>query len=203
MFMNRRVLATGLLASFGLVSGAIAEEPFPIFTSEILEVDYRFRRREVAYETSEPKGTVVVDPGNRFLYYVLGQGRAIRYGVGVGNRAASWSGIAIIKRKVAWPTWTPTSGQLAAHPVYSQWINGMPGGTGNPLGARAMYLFQDDKDTLYRIHGTEVPSSIGKAVSSGCIRMINADVADLYDRVDVGTRVIVLDDKSKKSGLFF
>jgi lipoprotein-anchoring transpeptidase ErfK/SrfK len=150
------------------------------------------------FESGEEPGTIVVDSHKMFLYLVLDGNRAIRYGVGVGRQGSSWSGTAVIKRKTTWPTWTPTPEQLALHKAYAKWASGMPGGSGNPLGARALYLFQGNVDTLYRIHGTEVPSSIGHAVSSGCIRMINIDVADLYDRVDIGTRVVVLENKSRR-----
>ena len=170
-----------------------SDEPFPIFASDAEAVAYKFRRREVDFESAEAPGTIIVDSGKRFLYLVLGGNRAMRYGVGVGRQGASWSGLAVIKRKAKWPIWTPTPEHLAHYQAYAKWTNGMPGGLGNPLGARALYLYQDDKDTLYRIHGTEVPSSIGHYVSSGCIRMINIEIADLYDRVAVGTKVIVLD----------
>jgi lipoprotein-anchoring transpeptidase ErfK/SrfK len=192
--MNRRQILSVFATSVVTARSALAsDEPFPIFASEVQQVAYKFRRREVAYETSEPAGTIIVYSRKRYLYYVLVEGRAIRYGVGVGKRGFSWSGTAVIGRKAKWPTWTPTPEQLDRSPIYQKWVKGMPGGSGNPLGARAMYLFQGKTDTLYRIHGTEVPSSIGRAVSSGCIRMINADVADLYERAGVGTRVVVLD----------
>jgi lipoprotein-anchoring transpeptidase ErfK/SrfK len=204
MKLTRRHLLTALaapLASPFSITGkaSAADEPFPIFDSDAQEVQYRFRKREVAFESNEQPGTIVVDSHKMFLYFVLDNNRAIRYGVGVGRQGSSWSGTAVIKRKATWPTWTPTPDQLAHHAAYAKWSKGMPGGTDNPLGARALYLFQGDVDTLYRIHGTEVPSSIGHAVSSGCIRMINMDVADLYDRVDIGTRVVVLENKSSGS----
>ncbi len=119
-------------------------------------------------------------------------GKAIRYGIGVGRQGFSWSGTAVIKRKAKWPTWTPPAAMVARDDFAAQWAGGMPGGPKNPLGARALYLYQGNVDTLYRIHGTFAPSSIGKAVSSGCIRMINSDVADLYDRIPVGTKVVVV-----------
>jgi lipoprotein-anchoring transpeptidase ErfK/SrfK len=204
MKLNRRRLLTALAAPlaspFSITDKAsAADEPFPIFALDAQEVEYRFRKSEVAFESNEEPGTIVVDSHKMFLYFLLGGDRAIRYGVGVGRQGSSWSGTAVIKRKATWPTWTPTPDQLAHHAAYAKWSKGMPGGTGNPLGARALYLFQGDVDTLYRIHGTEVPSSIGHAVSSGCIRMINMDVADLYDRVDIGTRVVVLENKSSGS----
>jgi lipoprotein-anchoring transpeptidase ErfK/SrfK len=193
--MNRRQILYVLAVPAVLAASKAraSDEPFPIFESEAGLVAYKFRRREVAYETSEPVGTIIVDSRKRYLFHVLGEGRAIRYGVGVGKRGFAWSGTAVIGRKTKWPTWTPTPEQMERLPITRKWAEGMPGGSGNPLGARAMYLFQGKQDTLYRIHGTEVPSSIGRAVSSGCIRMINADVADLYERAGIGTRVVVLD----------
>lgn len=192
---RRHFLLSGLAvaAAAGRPAESLAaREPFPVFASDTQLVAYKFRRREVDYRTGERAGTIVIDTGKRYLYFVLGNGRAVRYGVGVGRGEAAWSGEAVIGRKAKWPVWRPTPDQLAHYKAYSKWIDGMPGGTGNPLGARAMYLYKNKADTLYRIHGTEVPSSIGKFVSSGCIRMINLDVIDLYDRVDIGTRVVVL-----------
>ena len=193
---RRRFLTTALApAAASLLPSGNAEagtEPFPVFKSDIQTVPYKFRRREVEYDTQEPQGTIIVDSRKRHLYFVLGQGRAIRYGVGVGDKEAAWSGTAIIKRKAKWPTWTPTPEQRAKHKIYAKYAKGMPGSSKNPLGARAMYLYQNDQDTLYRIHGTPDPSSIGKVVSSGCIRMINVDVVELYERAEIGTRVVVL-----------
>ncbi len=145
----------------------------------------RLRRANVVFETREAPGTVIVDTGNTALYYVLGQGRAIRYGVGVGREGFTWSGIETISRKTEWPDWHPPAQMIARQPYLPRF---MAGGPGNPLGARAMYLGSSD----YRIHGTNDPSTIGKFVSSGCIRLTNEDVADLFGRVDVGTRVVVL-----------
>lgn len=155
-------------------------------------------------------GSIVVDTHRKFLYLVHGNGKALRYGIGVGKQGYSWSGDAIIRRKAKWPRWTPPAEMVERDPLAAEWADGMPGGPANPLGARALYLFQGNVDTLYRIHGTAIPASIGKAVSSGCIRLLNADVVDLYERVPLGTRVIVLqnaprlDSETKKSkgGLF-
>jgi lipoprotein-anchoring transpeptidase ErfK/SrfK len=145
----------------------------------------RLRRAVVAYDTREAPGTVVIDTGRPALYYVLGQGRAIRYGVGVGREGFTWSGVQSISRKAEWPDWHPPAEMIARQPYLPRF---MAGGPGNPLGARAMYL----GTSQYRIHGTNDPSTIGKFVSSGCIRLTNEDVADLFSRVDVGTRVVVL-----------
>jgi len=143
------------------------------------------RKQEVAYATKEPAGTLIVDTPNTHLYYVLGNGRAIRYGVRVGRDGFTWTGVQKISRKAEWPDWHPPSEMIERQPYLPRF---MAGGPGNPLGARAMYL----GSTVYRIHGTNQPSTIGKFVSSGCIGMLNEDVSDLFDRVKVGTRVVVL-----------
>jgi lipoprotein-anchoring transpeptidase ErfK/SrfK len=143
------------------------------------------RRQEVAFPTKEPAGTIVVDTPNTYLYYILGSGRAIRYGVRVGRDGFTWTGVQKITRKAEWPDWHPPSEMIERQPYLPRF---MAGGPGNPLGARAMYL----GSTVYRIHGTNQPSTIGKFVSSGCIGMLNDDVSDLFERVKVGTRVVVL-----------
>ena len=143
------------------------------------------RRQEVSFATKEPAGTIVVDTSNTHLYYVLGGGRAIRYGVRVGRDGFTWNGVQKISRKAEWPDWHPPTEMIERQPYLPRF---MAGGNGNPLGARAMYL----GNTEYRIHGTNAPSTIGQRVSSGCIRLTNEDVADLYSRVNVGTKVIVL-----------
>ena len=145
----------------------------------------RLRRAIVSFETREAPGTIIIDTGNTALYYVLGQGRAVRYGVGVGREGFTWSGVQTISRKAEWPDWHPPAEMIARQPYLPRF---MAGGPGNPLGARAMYLGSSE----YRIHGTNDPSTIGKFVSSGCIRLTNEDVADLFSRVDVGTKVVVL-----------
>jgi len=145
----------------------------------------RLQRANIAFNTREAPGTVIIDTGNTSLYYVLGQGRAIRYGVGVGREGFTWSGTQTISRKAEWPDWRPPAEMIARQPYLPRF---MAGGPGNPLGARAMYLGSSE----YRIHGTNDPSTIGKFVSSGCIRLTNEDVADLFSRVDVGTKVVVL-----------
>jgi lipoprotein-anchoring transpeptidase ErfK/SrfK len=145
----------------------------------------RFRRAVVSINTREAPGTVIIDTGNTALYYVLGQGRAIRYGVGVGREGFTWAGTQTITRKAEWPDWHPPAEMIARQPYLPRF---MAGGPGNPLGARAMYLGSSE----YRIHGTNDPTTIGKFVSSGCIRLTNDDVADLFSRVDVGTKVVVL-----------
>ncbi len=143
------------------------------------------RRAVVAFDRNEAPGTIVIDTGNTALYFVLGQGRAIRYGVGVGREGFTWAGTQTITRKAEWPDWNPPAEMIARQPYLPRF---MAGGPGNPLGARAMYL----GSSVYRIHGTNDPSTIGKFVSSGCIRLTNEDVTDLFSRVEVGTKVVVL-----------
>jgi lipoprotein-anchoring transpeptidase ErfK/SrfK len=162
------------------------------------QINRVFLRTAVRYETAEAPGTIVIDPRARFLYHLQDGGVAIRYGVGVGRTGFSWSGTATIKDKQEWPDWYPPAEMLERQPELWDRMSrlrsgiGMPGGPGNPLGARAMYLWQGNKDTLFRIHGTFEPWTIGTNVSSGCIRMINQDVIDLYDRTPIGTKIIVL-----------
>jgi lipoprotein-anchoring transpeptidase ErfK/SrfK len=149
----------------------------------------RLRRVVVSVDTREAPGTIVIDTGNTALYYILGQGRAMRYGVGVGREGFTWSGVQTITRKAEWPDWYPPAEMIARQPYLPRFV---AGGPGNPLGARAMYLGA----SAYRIHGTNDPSTIGKFVSSGCIRLTNEDVADLFSRVDVGAKVVVLPKNS-------
>jgi lipoprotein-anchoring transpeptidase ErfK/SrfK len=150
-------------------------------------------RRVVDFWSNEPKGSIVVDPYSYYLYYVLGNDRAVRYRVGVGAMGRTFAGRATVGRKQAWPTWTPTANMISIEPeLYGPWAGGMEPGLQNPLGARAMYLYQGGRDTMYRIHGTYAPSSIGDSVSAGCIRMYQQDAMDLFERVEIGTRVLVL-----------
>jgi len=216
-YVNRRSLLTltagaAVAALWAPAAQSIASEgeKFPINQSEIKLVPKKFRRRAVRIATNEPPGTIIVDTRQRYLYLVQPGGTAIRYGIGVGRQGFSWAGTAVIRRKAKWPRWTPPAEMVERDPLAAEWAGGMPGGPRNPLGARALYLFQGDIDTLYRIHGTYQPQSIGKAVSSGCIRLINADVADLYQRVRIGARVVVVQSgsgvareiKKKRRGLF-
>jgi len=170
--------------------GYASAQPNGYPTDEVIASDEsatpeRLRRAVVAFGTTEAPGTIIIDTGKTTLYYVLGQGRAIRYGVGVGRDGFTWSGVQTISRKAEWPDWHPPAEMIARQPYLPRF---MAGGPGNPLGARAMYL----GTSQYRIHGTNDPSTIGKFVSSGCIRLTNEDVADLFSRVDVGTKVVVL-----------
>ena len=164
---------------------AAPDQAAPSEDRDSVELPARFRRQTVSYATREPAGTVVVDTPNTYLYYVLGNGQAVRYGIGVGRDGFTWSGIQSVTRKAEWPDWTPPPEMIARQPYLPRQ---MAGGPGNPLGARAMYL----GGTVYRIHGTNAPETIGTHVSSGCIRLTNEDVSDLYLRVNLGTKVIVL-----------
>jgi len=155
----------------------------PEQTAPGLEAD--LHRQIVNYRTQAAAGTIVIDTARTFLYYVLGDGTAVRYGIGVGRDGFTWSGTETVTRKAEWPDWTPPQEMIARQPYLPRW---MAGGEGNPLGARAIYL----GNTVYRIHGTNMPETIGHKVSSGCIRMLNTDVIDLYSRVDVGTKILVL-----------
>jgi lipoprotein-anchoring transpeptidase ErfK/SrfK len=176
------------------IYGAVPGEPFPVDAVDLSQIDPKFYRREVAYPTREAPGTIVVDPGRRFAYLVQQGGRAIRYGVGVGrNEAFNFRGAAIIARKAEWPRWVPTPDMIRREPKrYGPYAGGMAGGVGNPLGPRALYLYADGRDTYYRLHGTVEPWTIGTMVSSGCVRLLNQDIIDLYRRVPIGTRVVVL-----------
>jgi lipoprotein-anchoring transpeptidase ErfK/SrfK len=165
---------------------------YPITITDTSAIPERFRQQMVPWEGFEEVGTIVIDPGQRFLYLITAEGSALRYGVGVGREGFAWHGEATIGMKRRWPRWLPPEEMVYRDAKAMQWVNGMPGGPENPLGARALYLFANGEDTLYRIHGTNDPSSIGKAMSSGCIRMLNKDVADLFERVPKGAHVIVL-----------
>ncbi|SFP93107.1 L,D-transpeptidase catalytic domain [Tranquillimonas alkanivorans] len=161
----------------------------------------RNRRQEVDYWTDEEPGTIVVDPHARFLYLVLEGDRAMRYGVAVGDDGRGFAGTGNIPFTREWPRWTPTQNMLERDPEkYGPYRDGMEGGIENPLGARALYLFKDGRDTLYRIHGTNDPFSIGKATSAGCIRLFNQDILDLHERVRAGAKVVVLSETESGKG---
>ncbi len=165
---------------------------FEIKPTNLSKIPAQFHRQVVDYPEVEVPGTIIIDPDHRFLYYTLQDGQAMRYGVGVGRAGFAWAGDAEIRMKRRWPRWIPPEEMVVRDENAAKWANGMPGGPENPLGARAMYLFANGEDTLYRIHGTNEPSSIGKAMSSGCIRLLNQDIADLFLRVPIGTKVKVL-----------
>lgn len=151
-----------------------------------------FKRQVVTFRTAEPPGTIIIDGNQHFLYLVQPGGQAIRYGIGVGRDGFGWAGKVRVGRMAEWPTWTPPAEMVARDANAAKWAAGMPGGPDNPLGPRAMYLYEGDNDTIYRIHGTVEPWTIGLDVSSGCIRLNNDDVVDLYSQVKVGAKVIVL-----------
>jgi lipoprotein-anchoring transpeptidase ErfK/SrfK len=174
--------------------GAASAAPLPVWGESVApnsasqvdsELSPRLRRQTVSYRTEVPAGTIVIDTAQTVLYYVRGDGTAIRYGIGVGRDGFTWAGSEIVTRMAEWPDWTPPQEMIARQPYLPRW---MAGGEGNPLGARGIYL----GSTVYRIHGTNMPETIGHKVSSGCIRMLNEDVIDLYSRINVGTKVVVL-----------
>jgi len=169
-------------------------EPFPVPGVDLRRVPRQFWRQQVAYPGRDAPGTIVVNTSERYLYLVQPGGTAMRYGVGVGREEGlNFRGTAIIGRKAAWPGWTPTANMIRQQPErYARYAGGLPGGPGNPLGARALYLYRGGKDTHFRLHGTVEPYTIGQSVSSGCIRLMNQDIIDLYGRVRTGTRVVVL-----------
>jgi lipoprotein-anchoring transpeptidase ErfK/SrfK len=158
------------------------------------ELPAHLRRQVVSYATTEPPGTIVVDTPNTYLYFVLGGGKAVRYGIGVGREGFTWSGVKTIERKAEWPDWVPPPEMIRRQPYLPRWV---AGGSQNPLGARAMYI----GGTIYRIHGTNQPDTIGHRVSSGCIRMVNEDVIDLYGRVHVGSKVVVLNSPRRSPAM--
>ena len=211
MLIERRMVIAGLLACAGggvraasptedarSLYGPVEGEPFPVPAVNLSRIGRAFFRAQVSYPTREPAGTIVIDPRRHYLYLVNCDGTAMRYGVGVGRQGFAWSGTATINSKQEWPDWYPPKEMLERQPELMEKMRtlqsgiGMPGGPRNPLGARAMYLWQNNKDTLYRIHGTTEPWTIGTNASSGCIRMINQDAIDLYERAPIGARVIVL-----------
>ncbi len=173
---------------------ALADEndPYPLPAFDYNKLPKAYRRTIVEYTGHHRPGTIIVNTSDRQLYLIVDGGQAVRYGCAVGKDGFRWAGLADVSRKVMWPTWTPPKEMIERHPEKAKWADGMPGGPDNPLGARALYLFQNGNDTLFRIHGTTEPLSIGHNASSGCIRMVNQDVVDLYARAPVGTRVIVM-----------
>jgi lipoprotein-anchoring transpeptidase ErfK/SrfK len=162
----------------------VGDEPGVVPSPEAERLPAKYRRQVVFFRSNEPTGTIVVETTERFLYLVMGNNRALRYGIGVGREGFTWKGLLKVTRKAEWPDWTPPPEMIRRQPYLPRW---MAGGPGNPLGARAMYL----GTTVYRIHGTNQPHTIGQAVSSGCFRLVNGEVVDLYDRVPVGTKVII------------
>lgn len=204
MMLSRRSLLLSAIAAVALPAGTalaqedlaaiLAAEPFLVRAEDEKKISYKYRRRLVEFETAEPPGTIIVDPRKRFLYLVLGNNQAIRYGAAVGKAGRRWSGAATIGRMEKWPTWTPTPEHIAEYPKLVKWQDGgMPGGPENPMGARALYLYQGDVDTIYRIHGTHDPKLVGQKKTAGCFALLNADIIDLYSRVQLGAKVVVLE----------
>lgn len=182
------------LAHYRDIYGPEVDEGYEIPAIPIEKIDPQFYRQQVADPTGEAPGTIVVDTSKHFLYLVQEGGSAMRYGVGLGREGFAWAGHAKIQWKQKWPTWTPPSEMIARQPElrkYSADNGGMAPGLRNPLGARALYIFQDGKDTLYRLHGSPEWWSIGKSVSSGCVRLMNQDIIDLYSRVEPGSPIWV------------
>lgn len=171
---------------------ALPDERFPVPAVALDELDPRFVRKVVAYPTPEKPGSVIVDTATRYLYHVNDNGTAVRYGVGIGAAGFEWSGRAHIAYKREWPKWTPPADMIKREPELERWRNGMPPGIDNPLGARSLYIHQGNRDTLYRIHGTGEAHSIGKAVSSGCVRLLHQDIIDLHRRVRSGSPLLVI-----------
>lgn len=171
--------------------GAFTDNGFEVEALDLTEIDPDVLRQAVRDPTGERPGTIVVATGERRLYFVEPGGRATRYGIGVGREGATWRGRARVGRKAVWPRWRPTDRMIARDPKNAEWAGGMAGGIENPLGARALYLYDGSRDTHYRLHGTNDPSSIGQAVSSGCIRLFNHDIIDLFERAPEGTPVLV------------
>ncbi len=191
-YQPRSFVGNEIAPQVAALYSAVPDERFPIPEVDFNDVDTSFLRSVVRFPTTEPPGTLIISTTRHTLHLVLQDGLAVRYGVGVGKEGLEWSGRAEVGRKAEWPRWTPTADMVARDPARNaKWSGGMDPGLENPLGARALYLHREGRDTLYRIHGTNDPSSIGLSVSSGCIRMFNQDVIDLYNRVPVGSRVIV------------
>jgi len=185
--------AGGALQTSPVAYGGLTDAGFRIPPVPIYKVDQKFLRQTVPYATDEAPGTIIVDTGAKFLYYVLGDGQALRYGIGVGKAGFEWHGTAHVERKREWPDWSAPSAMIVRERNRGHVIPAhMGGGLMNPLGARALYLFNEKGDTGYRLHGSPEWWSIGKAVSAGCIRLMNQDIIDLYDRAEIGTKVIVI-----------
>jgi lipoprotein-anchoring transpeptidase ErfK/SrfK len=195
--LTRRAIVAGLplllAGCAGANYGTVSDGGFTTPAIDVTTLDPSLVRAEVAWRGKEKPGSIVVNVPQRRLYLVEANGKAVRYAVGVGRtEGTNFRGSAVIGRKEKWPHWTPTAHMMAAMPRYRRYAGGIDGGPDNPLGARALYLYRDGHDTFFRLHGTTEPESIGQAVSSGCIRLFNQDIIDLYNRVPVGTHVTVL-----------
>jgi len=181
----------GAQRMFSSEYGTVADAGYTLPRVPISKIPRQYHRQIVNFPTDEKPGTIIVDTNDKFLYLVMEGGKAMRYGIGVGRDGFEWSGTARIAMKREWPTWTPPAAMIKRQPELAKWAGGMPPGLTNPLGPRALYLFNKSGDTGYRLHGTPEWWSIGKAVSSGCIRLLNQDIIDLYNRAEIGAKVIV------------
>ncbi|OYU47785.1 MAG: hypothetical protein CFE31_15045 [Rhizobiales bacterium PAR1] len=209
--LNRRSFLLGAAASFGALGlagcvtndgmslaeaekhyGAVPDKKFPIAAADISQLDPKYYPRQVAYDSSEKPGTIIVDPSNYYVYRIEGDGNATRYGANVGRQGFLWSGDAYVGRKAEWPTWTPPKEMIKRQPEVAKYARGMPGGPENPLGARTLYLYQKGVYTLYTIYSTSDPETIGTNLTSGCTGLLTQDMIALYDSTPVNTKVIVL-----------
>jgi lipoprotein-anchoring transpeptidase ErfK/SrfK len=172
--------------------GLVPDEKFPIPAVDVSKIDQKYYRRTVHYDSNEAPGTIIVDPGNHYVYRIEGDGNATRYGANVGRDGFRWSGDAYVGRKAEWPIWTPPKEMIQRQPEAAKYAGGMPGGLDNPLGARALYLYQNGVYTLYTIYSSSDPESIGTNVTSGCTGLLSQDMIDLYSRTPVKTKVVVL-----------
>lgn len=180
------------LAEARQVYGPVPDEKFPIPAVDVSKVDPKYYRRTVRYESKEEPGTIIVDPSNYYVYRIEGDGYATRYGANVGRQGFLWHGDAYVGRKAEWPVWTPPPEMIRRQPEVAKYARGMPGGLDNPLGARALYLYQNGAYTLYTIYATSDPETIGNNITSGCVGLLSQDMIHLYDRTPVKTKVIVL-----------
>lgn len=182
---------TGGMRVFSSDYGSRKDAGYQLPAIPVSKLPRQYHRQVVRYDTDEKPGTIIVDTKEKFLYFVMPEGKAMRYGIGVGREGFEWTGTARIAYKREWPVWTPPPAMIKRQPELAKWAGGQPPGIMNPLGARALYLYRGGNDSGYRLHGTPVWQSIGKAMSSGCIRLINQDIIDLYERAEVGAKVIV------------
>jgi lipoprotein-anchoring transpeptidase ErfK/SrfK len=209
--LNRRSFLVGSVAGLGALGlggcatndsmmraeaaklyGPVPTEKFPIPAVDVSKIDSKYFRRLVRYDSKEAPGTIIVDPGNHYVYRIEGDGNATRYGANVGRAGFLWSGEAYVGRKAEWPVWTPPKEMIQRQPEARKYAGGMPAGLGNPLGARTLYLYRDGVYTLYTIYSTSDPETIGTGVTSGCTGLLSQDMIDLYSRTPIKTKVIVL-----------
>jgi lipoprotein-anchoring transpeptidase ErfK/SrfK len=197
--LSRRAFMSGVIgtaaclaAGPALAAATESDDPFPLPPFDYGDIPEQFRPALIEYTGRQRPGTIIVNTSERQLLLIQGNQQALRFGCAVGRDGFRWAGLADVGRKVMWPKWTPPKEMIKRSPEKAKWAKGMPGGPENPLGARALYLYQNGQDTLFRIHGTNEPHSIGKNASSGCIRMINQDAVELFRRAPIGARVVVM-----------